>query len=442
MSDDKLCREMFESATSGKYGHDRFQTGMYKSDRTSCAWDGFQAAWNARIPAQQPEAQQEVRVDERWEYKYSVLPAHSDPEKWLNKLGDDGWQLCSKTDNGEVYFKRPYLSTPIEPTPEVVEKVARAIYSAESEPNKPHSQWWDWKRHAKAAIAALQSTPQVAEPTEAMCDAARPFIVGLDMNIRNFGDMRLHLDRGGNPVLPYIKDMAEQSGDAHITKWDVADCIFQYMMTARSHLSTPTPAATSTITKHAKHLAEDFSGNSPIEARRTIHTTHKGSITGFELGRIPTPNQDEMAEEDGGQEEYYGLTKTRIAASQSNADAGAPITQPDLQIVHSHGLVGFLLPDDHPESICIKALEAKVDIVTAAPKHDKVSVVAAAIKRRMQTAKASDGSACDHSHYFAESAFVGMAQAAIAALKSAAEGGGGGMRWDYRAKEKPHYWFA
>jgi len=46
---------------------------------------------------------------------------------------------------------------PTEVSDAVIERVARAIYGAESEPNKPYSQWWDWKRHAKAAITEYQA---------------------------------------------------------------------------------------------------------------------------------------------------------------------------------------------------------------------------------------------------------------------------------------------
>lgn len=72
----------------------------------------------------------------------------------------------------------------------------------------------------------------VIKPTEDMCTAARGFILGLDIGIRNWGDMRKHLERGGSPTIPYIIEMAEEGAGGHITKWDVADCIFQLMMTA------------------------------------------------------------------------------------------------------------------------------------------------------------------------------------------------------------------
>jgi hypothetical protein len=72
--------------------------------------------------------------------------------------------------------------------------------------------------------------PQI--PTEAMCDAARAFILKLDMGIRNFCDMRRALERSGNPILPYIAERAKDGQGAHITKWDIADIIWQYMAAA------------------------------------------------------------------------------------------------------------------------------------------------------------------------------------------------------------------
>ena len=54
--------------------------------------------------------------------------------------------------------------------------------------------------------------------------------------------------------------------------------------------------------------------------------------------------------------------------------------------------------------------------IKAAPNAELVAEVAEAIKLRIKNARASDGSPCDHSHYFAESAFTGMAEHAIAKL--------------------------
>lgn len=77
------------------------------------------------------------------------------------------------------------------------------------------------------------------KPTEGMCKEARGFILGLDMNIWNWQDMEKHLDRGGYSCIPYIREMAAHGQGGHITKWDVADCIWQLM--ARAH---PIPAPT------------------------------------------------------------------------------------------------------------------------------------------------------------------------------------------------------
>lgn len=69
----------------------------------------------------------------------------------------------------------------------------------------------------------------IAKPTEEMCDRARGFIMGLDLNMRTWGAMQKHLDMGGWPTLRYIRDKALEEPSCHITKWDVADCIYQLM---------------------------------------------------------------------------------------------------------------------------------------------------------------------------------------------------------------------
>lgn len=66
-------------------------------------------------------------------------------------------------------------------------------------------------------------------PTEEMCSAARGFIMGLDLGIRTWAAMQKHLMAGGYKTLPYIKEMASTNPTGHITKWDVADCIWQLM---------------------------------------------------------------------------------------------------------------------------------------------------------------------------------------------------------------------
>ncbi len=78
----------------------------------------------------------------------------------------------------------------------------------------------------------------IQKPTENMCDEARGFIMGLDLNMRKWKDMNYHLGMGGYSNLPYIQEQAEKNPNGHITKWDVADCIWQLMV--RAH-PVPTP---------------------------------------------------------------------------------------------------------------------------------------------------------------------------------------------------------
>ncbi len=71
--------------------------------------------------------------------------------------------------------------------------------------------------------------PPFKKPTEEMCNRARGFIMGLDLNIRTWGAMQKHLDMGRYPTTYYIKKMAMDAREGHITKWDVADCIYCLM---------------------------------------------------------------------------------------------------------------------------------------------------------------------------------------------------------------------
>lgn len=67
----------------------------------------------------------------------------------------------------------------------------------------------------------------VSAPDDAMCDAARGFILGLDMSVRTFEGMRKHLEALGEPIPYWMPDTG------HITKWDVAQCIYNLMQDVR-----------------------------------------------------------------------------------------------------------------------------------------------------------------------------------------------------------------
>jgi len=69
----------------------------------------------------------------------------------------------------------------------------------------------------------------VDEPSEKMCDAARGFILGLDLGFRTWPAMRQHLQNGGYEVKQWMLD----AGDDHITKWDVAETIYKLMQESR-----------------------------------------------------------------------------------------------------------------------------------------------------------------------------------------------------------------
>lgn len=67
----------------------------------------------------------------------------------------------------------------------------------------------------------------VSPPDDVMCDAARGFILGLDMNIRTFEGMRKHIEGLGEPIPEWMPP------DGHITKWDIAQCIYNLMQDVR-----------------------------------------------------------------------------------------------------------------------------------------------------------------------------------------------------------------
>lgn len=86
------------------------------------------------------------------------------------------------------------------------------------------------KRSFRKIIERYESAgQQLSVPTEAMCDQARGFIMGIDLGCRTWGAMQRHLNMGGYPSLPRIHEMAETDPKGHITKWDVAECIFMLM---------------------------------------------------------------------------------------------------------------------------------------------------------------------------------------------------------------------
>lgn len=86
---------------------------------------------------------------------------------------------------------------------------------------------------AVTGIPSAQEPVKVDEPTEEMCRRARGFIMGLDLGCRKWGAMQKHLDRGGYPTLPRIRENAREYPTDHITKWDVAECVYLLMTTER-----------------------------------------------------------------------------------------------------------------------------------------------------------------------------------------------------------------
>lgn len=74
-----------------------------------------------------------------------------------------------------------------------------------------------------------QFSHDVSLPTEAMCDNARGFIMGMDIGCRTWGAMQKHLDMGDYKTHPDICRFSENNPTGHITKWDCAHYIYQLM---------------------------------------------------------------------------------------------------------------------------------------------------------------------------------------------------------------------
>lgn len=70
-------------------------------------------------------------------------------------------------------------------------------------------------------------------PTEKMCDAARWFILARDAGIHTWGGLTPGIPK--RQTIKYIEDKISSEPAGHITKWDVADCIYQLMEQQRSN---------------------------------------------------------------------------------------------------------------------------------------------------------------------------------------------------------------
>jgi hypothetical protein len=67
-------------------------------------------------------------------------------------------------------------------------------------------------------------------PTEAICDEARWFILARDAGITTWSGLLPSIP--SRPTIPYIEEQIAKNPSGHITKWDVADCVYQLMATA------------------------------------------------------------------------------------------------------------------------------------------------------------------------------------------------------------------
>lgn len=75
----------------------------------------------------------------------------------------------------------------------------------------------------KAFQAGYEATTGDGEPTEAMCDKARNFLLGMEIGLKTYEHMIVHLERCGDKIPAWMKK------EGHLTKWDKADCIYRLM---------------------------------------------------------------------------------------------------------------------------------------------------------------------------------------------------------------------
>lgn len=115
-------------------------------------------------------------------------PATFDENKILDALGESMRLACGKADYNDYYRKS------------IAPKVLEAI--------RPY----------------LRS-----EPTEAMCDSARSFLLSMEIGIKSYEGMRENFERLGEEVPAWMRDR-----EGHLTKWDKADCIWRLMASAAS----------------------------------------------------------------------------------------------------------------------------------------------------------------------------------------------------------------
>jgi hypothetical protein len=122
--------------------------------------------------------------------------------------------------------KAPAKDQPVDHTGFIVAQTAYQQVDGDVNPKALKSALSAYKEYARP-----KRESRVGTPSEAMCDRARGFIMGLDLGVRSWLAMKEHLDYGGYPSIPRIDTQAEINPRGHITKWDVAECIYVLMTT-------------------------------------------------------------------------------------------------------------------------------------------------------------------------------------------------------------------
>ena len=87
-------------------------------------------------------------------------------------------------------------------------------------------------------------------PTEEMCDAAREFLMGMEVGIKDYAKMIVHFQNLGTPIPKWM-----ECRTGHLTKWDKADCIWRLMAVALPAKPTPVQSDEELVEVVARVLA-------------------------------------------------------------------------------------------------------------------------------------------------------------------------------------------
>lgn len=239
MSEITPCRAAFEKFADMLGLDTLWKDGIYTEQDTYYAWTGWRGAWN--------EAAKETHQPGEWK------PTHENVDgKWVPVLEAAGVNMSStlcgecgqeiqSMESYQAWHKTKETHQPVDSA--ALRKIRDALddfmtlpYTRQYVGTEPH---YDTRvsqktfHNGKEAIALLDSMieqppkREISEPTEAMCDRARWFILARDSNIYTWGGLTRCVDK----TIPYIEEKMRNDPQGHITKWDFAECVYRLMTT-------------------------------------------------------------------------------------------------------------------------------------------------------------------------------------------------------------------